>query len=220
MDKVIPIQSGGIEVILVRTNYDPSTALTNKWAAELPTMLNILHDLESDEATADELRSALATVKGPALIAFYGHGEKDHLVAQETALHSVPPRLITVRGDGVLPDELRRHNVYAVACWAGAQLSHALGRKKCSFVGYKYEFMFPDSGLVNDFMKIVNDAFCLWAKGGTAKEVGQQLRREWLARARAYKANPPGDPQEYFESMAAGLAAMNNHWAVISLGGS
>src|SRR5437660_1253060 len=96
----------------------------NAWARRVRISVFTARDLDGFSATEKNLRQCLQDLPDAEMIAFYGHGSPESLVAKNSAKVEIP--LIHVSGPGILPTELAGRNLYAVACRAGSKLAPAL----------------------------------------------------------------------------------------------
>lgn len=201
------IQEESIKVVLVHTNHDLQTELTNSWALEVISKISVTHHLHGEEVNAGRLREKLQGLD-TAIIAFYGHGSDAELLA-----HQLTPGqravLVGVSGNCILPSELALHKIYAVACSAGAKLGPALKVAGCEFIGYSEAFLIAPA-FEDKFKSIVNNALIDWTRGATTSEVCNALRRAWQNLADDLKISRPKEPIRLsFRAVAAGFALMN-----------
>ena len=167
-----------MKIVLVRPSYDYVTQTMNAWAKTVRVGIFTAHDLDGFSATEKKLRECLQNSPDAELIAFYGHGSQESLIVRNSAKVEMP--LIHVSGPGVLPNELHKRNLYAVACLAGAKLGPALASANCRFVGYLKNFMVVPH-FEREFGTVVNRGLLAWAnEGKTGAQVRKQLRRDWL----------------------------------------
>jgi hypothetical protein len=163
-----------MKVVMIRPEDDAETRTLSAWAARANASISANDDWTGSKATAANLRHSLRKNPAYELIAFYGHGEYDHLVGHSAS------RLIHVGGaGGVEPAELTGRNLYAVACRAGAVLGPALKAKNCHFVGYKEDLCWvPD--FEEDFGTVVNKGLIAWAtQEKTSEQIESQLKEDW-----------------------------------------
>ena len=167
-----------MKVIMIRPAYDDETRTMNKWGASVMASVPKSDDLTGSLATEVNLRRSLQKNPPAELIAFYGHGEADHLVGHLSGASSTSA-VVHASGPGVLPTELSGRNLYAVACHAGTRLGPALKAAGCRFVGYSSDFVYA-GGFEDDFEKVVNNGLIAWAtRGKTSTRIKRQLKEDW-----------------------------------------
>ncbi len=197
-----------IKLILINPRYDSHTQITSAWASDIHKDVPVYHRLEGEQITPDQLRSILADLNGPALIAFYGHGTEEELLAHQSENTSRP--LIGIAGVCVLPAELSSHRIYAVACLAGSKLGPALQGASCEFIGYKDDFAIA-TAFEDRFKSIVNQALIDWANGQSVKEVWSGLSKAWKDLAETMRSTRTREQPVHmsFRTLAAAFALFN-----------
>jgi hypothetical protein len=196
------------KVILISTKYDVQTETTSQWAAQIPEAIAVFHRLEGENVIVDNLKRVLGELLEPALIAFYGHGHEDKLIAHKPKGTEDAP-LVGLNGPCVLPLELGKHRVYAVACLAALKLGDALGAAGCEFIGYEDVFSFAP-GFEHRFEKVVNDALLEWNSGVPVETVWRNLRRAWRELGKALRAGGPRVPTHMgYKALASASATLN-----------
>ena len=190
-------------VVLIHTNYDVETETTSKWALEARHSLTLCDHLHTDQVVSARLRTALQKLDQGGIIAFYGHGTTREL------LGSNDTPIVGTTGSCVLPLELAKMRVYAVACFAGVHLGPALGNAQCEFIGYSERFIFAP-GFEESFSEVVNNALIEWSRGAHVQDVFERLQRAWEELADTLTTDPPREPRLLsFKAVAAGFALMN-----------
>lgn len=200
-----------MKVIMIRPSYDNVTRTLNSWAASAKgsISLDLSDDLNGELATETNLRTSLQVNPPVEMVAFYGHGDVDHLIGHGRGPSGLRP-VVHKGGPGVLPNELPGRNLYAVACWSGAELGPALATAGCRFVGYCENFSYVEG--FEDFKNVVNRGLIEWAtKEKTNAEIHAQVKDDWAALRRRFSiADRKGEKNAFM----AALCALWNHECV------
>ena len=128
-----------VDVVVVRPAYDETTNLLHDWGGRLCATVQAsgyhnVRDMPYLWATRAQVQKEL---KGsPECLVFYGHGERDHLIAQNNSVNS--PIIDTSFASLSL---LKNRIVYAVACHSAAVLGlSAVAAGTRTYIGYDDSF--------------------------------------------------------------------------------
>jgi hypothetical protein len=186
----------------------------NAWAKSARISVFTARDLDGFQATEANLRQSLADTPDAELVAFYGHGSPESLVAKNSA--NIEISLVCIAGSGVTPKELAGRNLYAVACRAGEKLGPAIAKANCRFVGYRKDFYIVPN-FEREFGSVVNRSLVAWAvERRTHRQIRQQLRRDWLQLSQELEDDDfQGDPaKQRYRALAVAYALLNGYRVV------
>jgi hypothetical protein len=165
-------------IILIHTNYDEETVIIGGWASELTSIVSADRILRGNEVNAAALRALIAGLQNSSVIAFYGHGTEEELLEYLADKPESNRALVGTKGECVQPEELSKHKIYAVACWAGSRLGRALSQSGAEFIGYQYAFWLAP-GFNHRLKEIVNAGLIAWLRGARGPDVVAQLKEGW-----------------------------------------
>ncbi len=199
-------------VLILATDHDPQTAITQQWAQDLQQDLRhaghtstLLLGVQVTQANMTaELNNSQPRTD---VIAFFGHGDPDTLWAQPTGWMFVQQRVLV---DAANVAVLQSRPVYAVCCHALRQLGAACGSSQPSidFVGYSVPFSFTHVH-ASRFRDVVNPSAVDFAGNPTSSTLVGSLQAAWKMLADQFL--DPGSPlSSTRDAFLAGTAASTN----------